>query len=67
MRYFGGDPGRKWEEIAKRERERETNSVVFVCKMIEKNHRNAKSVYIASQKAWITAFIAIIKKVKHML
>ena len=30
------------------------------------NHRNA-SVYIASQKAWFTAFIAIIKKVEHLL
>ena len=37
-------------------------SVAFVCKMILKNHRNARSVYIAPQKAWFTAFIAIIKK-----
>ena len=42
-------------------------SVAFVCKMISKNHRNARSIYIASQKATFTAFIAIIKKVEHTL
>ena len=69
-----GGNGRKWEEMGgngraregERERGRE-KSVAFVCKMIYKNHRNARSVYIASQKAWFTAFIVIIKKVEHML
>ena len=49
------------------ERECVLKSVAFVCKMIQKNHRNARSVYIGYQKAWFTAFIAIIKKVEHAL
>ena len=53
--------------MGERERERETNSVAFVCKMIEKNHRNAKSVYIAFKKTWFMAFIASIQKVEHTL
>ena len=60
-----GDPRRKWE--SEREKERVLKSVAFVCKMISKNHKNAKSVYIASQKAWFMAFIASIKKVEHTL
>ena len=39
--------------MGEREREREggrEKSVVFVCKMIRKNHRHARSVNIASQK-----------------
>ena len=66
-RVCTGDPRRKWEEMGERERERETNSVAFVCKMIEKNHRNAKSVYIAFKKTWFMAFIASIQKVEHTL
>ena len=48
-----GDPRRKWEEMGEREREREggrEKSVVFVCKRIRKNHRNARSVNIAFPK-----------------
>ena len=53
--------------MGERERERESvlKSVCFVCKRILKNYRNARSVYIASQKAWFKAFIATIKKVKN--
>ena len=57
-----GDPRRKSESERGREK-----SVAFVCIMIKKNHRNARSAYIASQKAWFAAFIAIIKKFEHML
>ena len=69
------DPGirdwKKWRPKEKmggngRAREGEIESVLksvaFVCKMISKNHRNARSVCIASQKACFTAFVAIIKK-----
>ena len=48
--------GKKWrpkEELGGNGRAREGE---------RKNHRNARSVYITSQKAWFTAFIAIIKK-----
>ena len=57
-----GGNGRKWESERGRERESVLKSVAFVCKMISKNHRNARSVYFDSQKAWLTAFFAIIKK-----
>ena len=50
-----------------RGRERVLKSVAFVCKMIYKNLGNGRSVYIASQKAWFMAFIAIIKKVEPTL
>ena len=67
MQYPGIRGRRKWRPKAEmggngRERGRVLKSVAFVCKMIHpKNHRNARSVYIASKKAWFTAFIAIIK------
>ena len=73
MRDPGNQDQRKWrpkEEMGERGGERERRvlkSVAFVYKMISKNHRIARSVYIASQKAWFTAFIAIIKKVEHTL
>ena len=49
-----GDPRKKWEE-----------KCCFCLQNDLKEHRNARSVYIAFQKAWFTAFIAIIKKVEH--
>ena len=54
----GNGRAREGEREREREKERVLKSVAFVCKMISKNHKNAKSVYIASQKAWFTAFIA---------
>ena len=51
-----GDPRKKWEE-----------KCCFCLQTDLKEHRNARSVYIAFQKAWFTAFIAIIKKVEHTL
>ena len=63
----GNGRAREGEREREREKERVLKSVAFVCKMISKNHKSANSVYIASQKAWFTAFIAIIKKVEHTL
>ena len=57
----GNGRAREGEREREREKERVLKSVAFVCKRISKNHKRAKSVYIASQKAWFTAFIAIIK------
>ena len=54
-----GDPRRKWEEMGERERERErergrvcVKKCCFCLQNVLKNLRNARSVYIASQKAW---------------
>ena len=55
-----GGNGRKWErECVQRD--------AFVWKMIYNNRRNARSVYIAFQKALFTAFIAFMKKTENML
>ena len=54
------DPRRKWErESVQRD--------AFVWKMIYNNRGNARSVYIAFQKALFTAFIAFMKKTENML
>ena len=58
----GGERERERGREGEREKGRE-KSAAFVCKMILKNYRNARRVYVASQKALFTAFIAIIKKV----
>ena len=47
----GNGRAREGEREREREKERVMKSVAFVCKMISKNHKSAKSVYIASQKA----------------
>ena len=57
-----GDPRRKWDEMGERK-----VLLLFAKWSIQKNHRNARSVYIASQKTWFMEFIAIIKKVEDTL
>ena len=51
-----------------REREREIIlKVLLLFAKLSKRTIEMQEVYIASRKAWFTAFIAIIKKVKHTL
>ena len=55
-----------------KEREREGRECVEKCCFSLQNDRKEpqkckKCIYIASQKAWFTAFIAILKKIEHTL
>ena len=77
MRYPGIRDRRKWrpkEEMGgngrarEGERERENEKCCFCLQNdLKEPKKSKKCIYIASQKPWFTAFIAIIKKVEHTL